>query len=319
MEFNAAENFIFYRNFRPPNKKYKKYFIDASIFEKPKYLIHNAPTMKIKFLEQELQNLANYLEIDKIELINQCAESYDMFLAIGENSLLAHNAINIEHEHNIKYEGNLGTFSSFFETLTYTNCVFTPTTKTQKDLSQNIQEFIAGSIESYPVDRTKISHLTSGFSKYNAIGVILFSELLTLFSGYKNTEFYRQVCWIAYCKLKTPKLIKISDEPIMSNETVFLKWATGELHEKSIVERYLNQNMKKLLQGENVSNRFRLMAVHYLVSELNIDWRYGEAHFYYYLIDGHNLINYYNWYWQVYRNRFRINYNLLRQCIIHGD
>ncbi len=311
------KNFVFYRNFRPPEKKYENYYIDASIFEKPKYLVCDRPSAKINFLEKELMVLSNYLGKEIKKIIN-LEESYDILLPFGEKSAFAANAENLIHESSLGYTGSLHSFTSFFSSITYESVNFDPQTATQKKFFNSLNDFLENKLVNYEEARSKISHLTSGLSKYNSIGITSIAELLTFLAKYKDTEYYRQVCWIAYCKLKVSKFPALS-EPILTNKELFLEWATGNLQEKSIVEKYLNREMKNLLSGKTVSNRFRLMAVHYLVSKLNIDWRYGEAHFYYYLIDGHELINYYNWYWQVYRNRFRAGYNLERQCKLHGD
>lgn len=311
------KNFVFYRNFRPPEKKYENYYIDGSIFQKPKYLIYDKPSVKIDFLEKELIILSNYLG-KEIKKITNLDESYDMLLPFGEKSAFTANAKNLIHESPLEYTGSLHSFTSFFSSITYKPIIFNPQTSTQQIFLNTLKDFLETKLANYEEARSKIKHLTSGLSKYNAIGAISIVELLTFLEKYKDTEYYRQVCWIAYCKLKVSKFPSLS-EPILTNKTLFLEWATGILPEKSVVEKYLNREMNNLLAGKTVSNRFRLMSVHYLVSELNIDWRYGEAHFYYYLIDGHELINYYNWYWQVYRNRFRMNYNLERQCKLHGD
>ena len=68
------------------------------------------------------------------------------------------------------------------------------------------------------------------------------------------------------------------------------KWMLG-----STADPFVNANMLELSKTGFMSNRGRQNAASYLISDLQVDWRFGAAHFESMLIDFDAASNYGNW------------------------
>lgn len=197
------------------------------------------------------------------------------------------------------------------------NSVFEPKTTIQLKIAQLLQYALANQ-SNYSFNRTLIDSAgTTGLSAYIALGCISFEQLMTYFSSLKNTELHRQLGWILYCKLKHGPVEKWDLPAMTTKEVNSLKnFIKGQLH-SNVVTDWINQYSRKLLKGQTLSNRARLMLSAYLIRDLKLNWRCGQLVWRILLKDAHPLINAYNWRAQS-KNRFLSAYNLLRQIQIHS-
>ena len=207
----------------------------------------------------------------------------------------------------------LHTFAIYYEkfkSLRF-NEPFVPVSDMEVEVHEQMTAFKAR-IDDYAVARTLLSSKgTSNLSPYLALGVLSFEQVMTFFAGFKDNEFYRQLSWIGYCRLKAPKITPWApDKNLYDCLGRMESWISGDV-EPSLRDWFCGQ--KKLLdQGSLLSNRSRLILSAYLIRDLRIPWQLGALWFRVTLKDSHPLVNEYNWYSQS-KNRFLKNYNILSQ------
>ena len=353
-EVACDRSFIFHRNLttnQPINlKAYKRYFFSKEILKPLQYLPETLQSIcNINYQKREewvwkvIEDMEKYLGVSIEPIDNQEVhrrgiegELFDMHLPIGERTDLSSPYVQILQN---KYDTKQRTFTGFYNEY-YTAhhkhnlrqacgnydfvAKFEPRTQIEIQCHSRLLEFLTEEIFRYDVSRTKIDSTgTSRLSPYLALGVMSFEHLISIFHGSiqpsdGHKEFDRQCHWILYSKLKAPYSIGIPTPLTTDQQTKFTQWANGELFEANQVDWMVNNQMKKLKNGQVVSNRFRLMVTNYLVKRLEIDWRYGEFYFEAALIDSHPEVNRKNWEGQM-RSRFFNNYNLDTQLLKYSS
>jgi len=332
--------FIFYRNFNSKNnilfKKYSHFFYSFQLIQPYtkieleelnktqtfKSLIENVEiNPRLIFLKKIIKDFENYLQ-KPIEPIKPSdipilkyklgIKEFHIYLPLGEKMLLESQFL--EQGVIIKrveplFVKKFNTFNDFYNALKVraidVNVNFKPKTVLEKELFLKMTEY-KKHISLYAEHRTKLSSKnTSNLSPYYALGVCSFEQILTFYKQYLDTEFFRQLSWILYCKLKYEDIPKWN---ISNKLSMFEEWLTNKLP-SSLVNDWVNEQMVLLKKGQMLSNRTRLIISAHFIRDLGNDWNYGELFFRNFLIDGHTMINRYNWYAQS-KNRFLKNYNI---------
>ena len=171
--------------------------------------------------------------------------------------------------------------------------------------------------KNYSFNRTLItSSGTSNMSHYISLGCVSFEQLMNYYKNLKKTQFHRQLGWILYCKLKHQQVQNWGLPSLKSEQAESIKnFIDGTLPDGK-VSTWINNQSKRLLSGQILSNRTRLMMSAYFIRDLNLSWKWGQTIWRLILKDGHPLVNAYNWRAQS-KNRFLRNYNLIRQIEVH--
>lgn len=105
-------------------------------------------------------------------------------------------------------------------------------------------------------------------------------------------EFFMQLLW------HQPRLVKEACKPgydlikFRNNETEFKRWCKGQTGYPIV-----DAGMRELNETGFMHNRVRMIASSFLVKDLLIDWRWGEAYFARKLLDFELASNNGNWQW----------------------
>lgn len=345
--------FIFYRNLKPPQnpEEYKLFFYstqmtddilredEASWIINSKELrslnlekfISSGPRVEwvnrcIKDLSEYLQKPIRPIRLSKLEERESQNVHFHMDLPWGETTInqdkLKRLGVTITRTNPPPVP--ISTFSRYHEEMKKIEFKppTAPQTNLQKQMHERIESFKAR-IGNYPKNRTRIpSQYTSNLSPYLAVGVRSFEQILGYFRDFKDTEYYRQLLWIGYCKMKgalipywkdREKYLHRGIQEHEEAETNIAKWVKGG--NDPLLKPWIESQMKNLHEGELLSNRSRLILSAYLIRDLKIPWQLGEICFRILLKDSHPQVNQYNWYAQS-KNRFLRNYNIRRQIAL---
>jgi len=120
-----------------------------------------------------------------------------------------------------------------------------------------------------------------------------------LYLGRISDAFIRQLAWREYYThwiYYYPDAVKEDFRPVAypwsTNREDFEKWQRGETG-YDLVDAAMNQlNREGWIHG-----RLRMVAASFLIKDLHIDWRWGEAYFHEKLLDADTALNVGNWQW----------------------
>ncbi|MFN2437908.1 MAG: FAD-binding domain-containing protein [Chitinophagaceae bacterium] len=137
-------------------------------------------------------------------------------------------------------------------------------------------------------------------SVYLRFGIVSIRELVTHIINLNHTylkelvwrEFFMQMLW-HYPRLAT-QACKIAYENIewRNNEKEFDSWCKGETGYPIV-----DAGMRELNETGFMHNRVRMIVASFLVKDLLIDWKWGEAYFARKLLDYELASNNGNWQW----------------------
>ncbi|OPL08792.1 MAG: hypothetical protein AVO33_09470 [delta proteobacterium ML8_F1] len=103
-------------------------------------------------------------------------------------------------------------------------------------------------------------------------------------------EYY--IHWMYYYPEVLQKNFKRVDYPWSSSREDFLKWQRAETGYDLVDAAMTQLNEEGWIHG-----RLRMVAASFLIKDLHIDWRWGEAYFYEKLNDADTALNVGNWQW----------------------
>ncbi len=164
-----------------------------------------------------------------------------------------------------------------------------------------VQPFSFELIDEY--DKTRdfpAKDTTSHLGPYLRFGIVSTEEICNL-AEQKNPTFFDQLIWREfYIQIlyhyphveKTAFRKKYENIPWDNITEHFEKWKSGQTG-YSIVDAGMNQ----LAQTGTMHNRVRMICASFLVKNLLIDWRWGEAYFAQKLLDFDLAANNGNWQW----------------------
>jgi len=120
-----------------------------------------------------------------------------------------------------------------------------------------------------------------------------------LYLGRVSDAFIRQLAWREYYHhwiYYYPDAVKEDFRPLAypwsTNREDFEKWQRGETG-YDLVDAAMNElNREGWIHG-----RLRMVAASFLIKDLHLDWRWGEAYFYEKLLDADTALNVGNWQW----------------------
>ncbi|GAA5189434.1 deoxyribodipyrimidine photo-lyase [Ferrimonas gelatinilytica] len=177
----------------------------------------------------------------------------------------------------------------------------------EAEAQMRLKAFLDEKVDSYHEARNvPADEGTSYLSPYLAVGVL---SVRTVFAALQQQEcdgegastWLNELLWrefYRYLMYHFPSLSKDSamypeKEPEweVHNER-FQRWQQGETGFEMV-----DAGMKQLLQTGWMHNRLRMLCASFLVKDLHLDWRLGERHFMYYLLDGDFPSNNGGWQW----------------------
>lgn len=298
----------------------------------PELLSYRQNGPRVENFKRILSSLQNYcskeIRIIRPSLISYYSQKYgidqfDLYLSSGQNpeSFEHYCRQKVNVYPSIVYSVPSTTFRSYYDALCKIefNTPFVPRTTVELQLQLKLKAALHN--KNYSFNRTLISSAgTSRISTYLCYGVISFEQLMTYFSKLKFSQYHRQLSWILYCKIKNRK---IASWTVGSLTLIQLQKCRSWLLADDIscnsdnISFWMRQYSEKLLRGQLISNRARLMLSAYFIRELNIDWHYGQLLWRFLLIDYQPSVNRYNWYAQS-RNRFLRFYNFKKQITEHS-
>jgi deoxyribodipyrimidine photo-lyase len=172
-----------------------------------------------------------------------------------------------------------------------------------------LEEFLHGKIYSYGEDRNRMDlDGTSSLSPYLHLGMLglrqaVHAALQAI--GQKRSagpdiwlneliwrEFYIQILFHFPHVSQTSFNPALANIPWRNDETEFQAWKEG-----STGVPIVDAAMRQLKEIGWMHNRARMIVASYLVKDLLIDWRWGEAHFMERLLDGDQAANNGGWQW----------------------
>ncbi len=141
---------------------------------------------------------------------------------------------------------------------------------------------------------------TSRISPYLHFGCISPLEVVTKLEGRPGAEpFIRQVCWRDFHHQFTAAFPAIATRDYRSrgddwrhDDDGFEAWTQGRTGYPLV-----DAGMRQLRQEGWMHNRARLVTASFLVKDLYVDWRWGQQHFFDWLLDGDIANNAGNWQW----------------------
>ena len=180
----------------------------------------------------------------------------------------------------------------------------------EKEALVRLDEFTFKKIHSYSEDRNRMDlDGTSSLSPYIRFGMIGLRQAVSatfdvkrLTSNVKGAEvwlneliwreFYIQILYHFPYVSKTAFNKSLANIPWRNNASEFEAWKRGETGVPVI-----DAAMRQLKEIGWMHNRARMIVASYLVKDLLIDWRWGEAWFMQNLLDGDPAANNGGWQW----------------------
>jgi deoxyribodipyrimidine photo-lyase len=183
----------------------------------------------------------------------------------------------------------------------------------EAEVLQLLRSFCRERVQDYQIDRDFPARPgTSGLSAYLAIGVISAQQAMARLQLEAGDSFWQEqsgaavwlseLIWREFYKhilVAYPNLIK--HQPFQkdtaaikwgNNQVWFQRWCDGETGFPIV-----DAAMRQLNQTGWMHNRLRMIVASFLVKDLQIDWRWGEAYFMSKLIDGDFAANNGGWQW----------------------
>jgi deoxyribodipyrimidine photo-lyase len=179
----------------------------------------------------------------------------------------------------------------------------------EKEASVRLEEFMHRRIHSYGEDRNRMDlDGTSSLSPYLRFGMLGLRQAVHAArqaAGQKRSagadlwlneliwrEFYIQILYHFPHVAKTAFNPLLANIPWRNDEVEFQAWKDGRTGVPIV-----DAAMRQLKQIGWMHNRARMIAASYLVKDLLIDWRWGEAWFMENLLDGDPASNNGGWQW----------------------
>jgi len=180
----------------------------------------------------------------------------------------------------------------------------------EKEASARLEEFLFKKIHSYSENRNRMDlDGTSSLSPYLRFGMIGLrqaveaarnSSLVIRKSNGSETwlneliwrEFYIQILYHFPHVSKTAFNPSLANIPWRNDESEFQAWKEGRTGVPVV-----DAAMRQLKEISWMHNRARMIVASYLVKDLLIDWRWGEAWFMENLLDGDSAVNNGGWQW----------------------
>lgn len=159
-------------------------------------------------------------------------------------------------------------------------------------------------VDRYPAERDRVDlDATSGLSVHLKFGAIGPRTILRRcgFSSEGRQEFLRQLAWrewFAHLMYENPHLKagamkeEFDRVPWRDDPAALQAWKDGLTGFP-----FVDAGMRQLTVTGLMHNRVRMVCASFLVKQLLVDWRLGEAHFRYHLLDGDVAQNVGNWQW----------------------
>lgn len=179
----------------------------------------------------------------------------------------------------------------------------------EKEALVRLEEFTFRKIHSYGEDRNRMDlDGTSSLSPYLRFGMLGLRQAVNAARqaiGQKRgagaevwlneliwREFYIQILYHFPYVSKTAFNPKLANIPWRNNESEFQAWKDGKTGVPIV-----DAAMRQLKEIGWMHNRARMIVASYLVKDLLIDWRWGEAWFMENLLDGDPVANNGGWQW----------------------
>ncbi len=172
---------------------------------------------------------------------------------------------------------------------------------------RQLDQFIAESVSRYHEARDLPAEAgTSYLSPYLAIGVLsprtLYHALRTQSpEGEGPQSWLNELLWREFYRYLMHHFPSLSKDQAMyparepqweSHSDHFYRWQQGETGFEMV-----DAGMRQLLETGWMHNRLRMLCASFLVKDLHLDWRLGERHFMYHLLDGDFPSNNGGWQW----------------------
>jgi deoxyribodipyrimidine photo-lyase len=179
----------------------------------------------------------------------------------------------------------------------------------EKEALARLEEFLFKRIDSYGEDRNRMDlDATSSLSPYLRFGMLGLRQAVSAAQqaiGQKRSagaeawlneliwrEFYIQILYHFPHVSKTAFNTSLANIPWRNDEAEFQAWKEGRTGVPVV-----DAAMRQLKEIGWMHNRARMIAASYLVKDLLIDWRWGEAWFMENLLDGDPAANNGGWQW----------------------
>ena len=174
---------------------------------------------------------------------------------------------------------------------------------------KKLKDFIDGAIDDYAVGRDFPDRpATSLLSPHLALGEISPARIWHATRGLPGNiakdnvvRFRKELVWREFCyhqlfhfpKLRTENWNdRYDDFPWLSNAELLTRWQRGQTGYPIV-----DAGMRQLWRHGWMHNRVRMIAASFLIKDLLIDWREGEAWFRDTLVDADPAANTANWQW----------------------
>jgi len=193
-----------------------------------------------------------------------------------------------------------------------------------------LEAFVEGPIEGYGSGQDRMgADRTSRLSPYLHFGCLSPREVLERASGEGQgpERFRRQLYWADFYNHVIHHFPENAREEFQERFRGTLEWPGTDEHFRAWAEGrtgypLVDAGMRQLAAEGWMHNRARLVVGSFLIKDLGVDWRRGEAHFMRLLIDGDEAVNNGNWQWIASTGTdpapfFRRLYNPTRQMETH--
>lgn len=134
-------------------------------------------------------------------------------------------------------------------------------------------------------------HLRFGFLSIREVSKIAYQYSDTFLNELIWRSFYAQILW-HYPKIVTSCFREKYNNIKWNNPDLYIKWKYGETGFPIV-----DAGMRQLFETGYMHNRVRMITASFLVKNLGIDWRLGEAYFASALMDYDLASNNGNWQW----------------------
>lgn len=169
-------------------------------------------------------------------------------------------------------------------------------------IENNTSDFLKTKLQNYKEDRNfPALNGASKFSPYIRFGVLSVNFLFWEAAG-KSDFFASELGWREFAFASAFHLNKnlweqeirpeFSKFEFEENKNFFTKWRKGETGEELI-----DAGMHELYETGYMHNRVRMLTASYLIKDLLVSWKEGEAWFWNTLCDACPIVNPFSWQW----------------------
>ena len=200
----------------------------------------------------------------------------------------------------------------------------------ESEARRRLAAFVEGPIAGYGSGQDRMgADRTSRLSPYLHFGCLSPREVLEHASGkgLGPERFRRQLYWADFYNHVIFHFPENAREEFQERFRGTLEWPGSDGHFRAWSEGrtgypLVDAGMRQLAAEGWMHNRARLVVGSFLIKDLGVDWRRGEAHFMRLLIDGDEAVNNGNWQWIASTGTdpapfFRRLYNPTRQMETH--